>query len=147
MVRMRWRGTALKAGKLNEAQAAIKDAIKLGTRDAKLLYHAGMIARFAGDKTSARDYLKRALALNPQVDPLQSIIARKSLRQLNPLSAGTCVLIRSFVRSIAHCFGKPSGVDAQKQARAYSALCLYNQLYARACVSARSKLFFERFTL
>ncbi len=71
--------TALKTGKINEAQAAIKEALKLGTRDAKLLYHAGMIARSAGDEAFARDYLKRALALNPQFDPLQSMIARKSL--------------------------------------------------------------------
>ncbi len=71
--------TALKAGKINEAQTAIKAALRLGTRDAKLFYHAGMIARSAGDQTSARDYLKRALALNPQFHPLQSIIARKAL--------------------------------------------------------------------
>jgi len=73
--------TALKAGKLAEAQAAIKEALRLGTRDAKLFYHAGMIARAAGDAASARDYLKRALALNPQFDPLQSPIARKALEQ------------------------------------------------------------------
>jgi len=71
--------TALKAGRIPEAQAAIKEALRLGTRDAKLFYHAGMIARAAGDQTSARDYLKRALALNPQFHPLQSIIARKAL--------------------------------------------------------------------
>ncbi|MEK7831870.1 MAG: tetratricopeptide repeat protein, partial [Acidobacteriota bacterium] len=34
--------TALKAGKIAEAQAAIKDALRLNTADAKLLYHAGM---------------------------------------------------------------------------------------------------------
>src|SRR5262249_17807213 len=36
--------TALKAGKLDEAQSAIKDAMKLGTKDARILFHAGMIA-------------------------------------------------------------------------------------------------------
>ncbi|MBA3768801.1 MAG: tetratricopeptide repeat protein, partial [Acidobacteria bacterium] len=71
--------TALKAGKINEAQAAIKEALRLGTRDAKLFYHAGMIARAVGDQTSARDYLKRALALNSRFDPLQSSIAMKAL--------------------------------------------------------------------
>ena len=71
--------TALKAGKLSEAQAAMKDALRLGTRDAKLFYHAGMIARAAGDDAAARDYLRRALALNPQFDPLQAVIARKAL--------------------------------------------------------------------
>ncbi len=71
--------TALKAGRINEAQAAIKEALRLGTRDAKLFYHAGMIARAAGDRAAARDYLKRALALNPRFDPLQSEIALKAL--------------------------------------------------------------------
>jgi tetratricopeptide (TPR) repeat protein len=71
--------TALKAGKITEAQAAIKNALKLGTRDAKLFYHAGMIAHAAGDRVGARDFLKRALALNPQFDPLQAVIARRTL--------------------------------------------------------------------
>jgi tetratricopeptide (TPR) repeat protein len=71
--------TALKAGKTVEAQAAIKEALKLGTRDAKLFYHAGMIARAAGQKDAAHDYLKRALTLNPQFDPLQAVIARNAL--------------------------------------------------------------------
>lgn len=75
--------TALKAGKLTEAQSAIKEALKLGTRDARLLYHAGMIALASGDRVSARDYLKRALALNPQFDPLQAVNARKALDHLN----------------------------------------------------------------
>jgi len=71
--------TALKAGKLNEAQAAIKDALRLGTQDAKLFYHAGVIARVRGDETTARDLIKRALELNPQFDPLHSAIAKTSL--------------------------------------------------------------------
>jgi len=71
--------TALKAGRIKEAQSAIKDVLGLGTKDARLFYHAGMIAQAAGDKSGARDYLKRALALNPQFDPLQAPIARKAL--------------------------------------------------------------------
>ena len=73
--------TALKAGKVTEAQAAMKDALKLGTRDAKLWYHAGMIARAAGEKEAAHEYLKRALMLNPQFDPLQASIAKKALEE------------------------------------------------------------------
>lgn len=74
--------TALKARKLPEAQAAMNEALRLGTQDAKLFYHAGMIAQAAGDKASARDYLKRALTLSPQFDPLQASIARKTLANL-----------------------------------------------------------------
>jgi tetratricopeptide (TPR) repeat protein len=73
--------TALKAGKTSEAQAAIKDALRLGTRDARLFYHAGMIARAAGLRDAARDYLQRALKLNPQFDPLQTTIAGKALAE------------------------------------------------------------------
>jgi tetratricopeptide (TPR) repeat protein len=74
--------TALKAGKLAEAQAAIKEALKLNTRDAKLFYHSGMIAKAAGDLGKARDDLKRALALNPQFDALQSPKAKQALESL-----------------------------------------------------------------
>ena len=72
--------TALKAGKLPEAQAAIKDALRLGTKDAKIFYHAAMIARASGDETAARDYLQSALKLNPQFDPLHSVIAQDIAR-------------------------------------------------------------------
>ncbi len=74
--------TALKAGKLGDAQTAMKAALRLGTQDAKLFYHAGMIARAAGNPPLARAYLQRALALNPQFDPLQAIVARKALDSL-----------------------------------------------------------------
>ena len=71
--------TALKAGKITEAQRAIKEALRLGTRDARLFYHAGMIAQAAGDRSGAREYLKQALALNPQFDPMQATIAKRVL--------------------------------------------------------------------
>lgn len=71
--------TALKAGKIAEAQTASKEALKLGTRDAKLLYHAGMIALAAGDKSAAREALTSALAQSPQFDPLQAANARQAL--------------------------------------------------------------------
>ena len=74
--------TALKAGKITEAQAAIKEALRLGTRDARSLYHAGMIALAANDEQAARDYLKRALALSPQFDPLQAAKAKQALQSL-----------------------------------------------------------------
>ncbi len=75
---MAW--AALKAGKLTEAQAAMKDALRLGTQDAKIFYHAAMIARAAGDETAARDYLQSALKLDPQFDPLHSAIAQDIAR-------------------------------------------------------------------
>jgi len=73
--------TALKANKIEAAQAAMKEALRLKTQDAKLLYHAGMIARAAGDKSAAREHLTRALALSPYFDPLQSQVARQALTE------------------------------------------------------------------
>ena len=73
--------TALKAGKLAEAQQAMSAALELSTRDAKLYYHAGMVAAACGNRKTSRDYLRRALALNPMFDPLQASRARKALAQ------------------------------------------------------------------
>lgn len=72
---------ALKAGNMDEAQRFMKAALRLGTQDARLFYHAGMIARAAGDKAAARDFLQRALKLNPQFDPRQSPIAKQALAE------------------------------------------------------------------
>jgi tetratricopeptide (TPR) repeat protein len=71
--------TALKAGRVPEAQAAVQAALGLGTRDARLYYHAGMVAWAAGNKGAARASLQRALKLNPQFDPLQAAVARQVL--------------------------------------------------------------------
>ena len=75
--------TALKAGKIEVAQAAMQDALKLGTQDAKLFYHAGMIARQANDRALAQHYLTMALRLNPAFDALQAQQARLALRSLD----------------------------------------------------------------
>lgn len=72
---------ALKAGRMDEAQRFMKEALRLGTQDARLFYHAGMIARAAGDKAAARDFLQRALKLNPQFDPRQALIAKQALAE------------------------------------------------------------------
>ena len=79
---------ALKAGKLDEAQVAIKEALRLGTQDARLFYHAGMIARAAGDRTSATDFLRRAIKLNPHFDPWQSKVAKQALEESSNTAAG-----------------------------------------------------------
>jgi tetratricopeptide (TPR) repeat protein len=78
---------ALKARKLDEAQAAMKIALHLGTEDARLFYHAGMIARAAGDRNSAVEFLRRALKLNPYFDPWQSKVAEKALDEVTGIPA------------------------------------------------------------
>jgi tetratricopeptide (TPR) repeat protein len=74
--------TALKAGKVRTAKAAMREALRLGTKDPRLFYHAGMIARASGDRAEAKVMLERALRLCPGFDPLQSLTARKALAEL-----------------------------------------------------------------
>jgi hypothetical protein len=58
-------------------------ALALGTRDAKLLYHAGMIEAALGNDTAARGYLEDALATDPSFDPLGVRTARTTLAELH----------------------------------------------------------------
>lgn len=78
---------ALKAGKIGEARKMMPLALRLGTQDARLFYHAGMIAHAAKRPAEARKYLQRALDLSPGFDPLQSRIARSTLAQLQKTAA------------------------------------------------------------
>jgi hypothetical protein len=57
-------------------------ALAFGTRDAKLLYHAGMIALALGDGTRARELLNDALALDASFDPRAVSLARAALAGL-----------------------------------------------------------------
>ena len=69
-----------KSGRDAEAESAIKSALKLGTRDAMLFYHAGMIERSLGNNATARAYLENALALNPYFHPTQPAEIRSVLK-------------------------------------------------------------------
>jgi len=73
--------TALKAGHLEEARTAMARARRLGTRDARMLYHAGMIALASGEREAGRRLLRESLALNPRFDLLQSRRAREALER------------------------------------------------------------------
>lgn len=68
-----------KKNRLPEAKAAIDRALRLGTLDARLLYHAGMISHALGDRRGAAGYLSRSLKIDPNFDVLQADIARRSL--------------------------------------------------------------------
>jgi Flp pilus assembly protein TadD len=71
-----------KNGRVAEARAAITDALRLGTRDARLFFHAGLIHEASGDRARARDFLARALRTNPHFDVLQAAVARRALADL-----------------------------------------------------------------
>ena len=82
----------LKNGHPEEAAGPMTEALKLGTRDARLFFHAGMIYHRLRDPAKARDYLGRALALNPRFSPWDAPQARRTLAELGPLdrpSAGS----------------------------------------------------------
>lgn len=68
-----------KKGQYAEAKAAMDEALRLGTRDPKLLFHAGVIADATGDRAGGAKYLRQALAINPSFDVLQAEAARRVL--------------------------------------------------------------------
>jgi Flp pilus assembly protein TadD len=72
-----------KNGKLQEAERMTTEALRLGTKDALLLYHAGVIAHAAGHIEKARDYLRQSLAINPY---FSEPFAREAAKLLKPAS-------------------------------------------------------------
>ena len=72
------------AGRHDEARSAADEALELGTPDARLLYHSGMIALALGDLDRARRELGAALEISPAFDPVHSPVARRTLVRLGP---------------------------------------------------------------
>jgi tetratricopeptide (TPR) repeat protein len=73
----------LAAGEPARARVESDRARALGTRDARLLYHAGMISVALGDDERAVDELRAALELSPAFDPLHAPKARATLAALS----------------------------------------------------------------
>ncbi len=71
-----------RAGRLEEAMRYAKEALRLGTKDALFLYHAGMIASEAGETKAAKRYLSAALQTNPHFSPLHAPLAKRALAEL-----------------------------------------------------------------
>jgi tetratricopeptide (TPR) repeat protein len=57
-----------RAGRIDEASRFSAQAMRLGTQDARLIYHAGAIALAAGDGKRGRALIMQALRLNPAFD-------------------------------------------------------------------------------
>lgn len=63
-----------------QAAAAVNEALRLNTKDALLLFHAGMIYERLGEKEKGQDYLRRAIALNPQFHLFYADMAKATLQ-------------------------------------------------------------------
>ncbi len=72
-----------KQGNDAAARRTMARALGLGTRDAQLFYHAGMIAYGLHDTAGAKRYLRDALKVNPSFHPVQANEARATLRALD----------------------------------------------------------------
>ena len=64
------------------ARAAMAEALRMGTRDAMLLFHAGMIERALGSSDAASRYLRAAIDLNPFFHHTFPALARAVLDSL-----------------------------------------------------------------
>jgi tetratricopeptide (TPR) repeat protein len=71
-----------RSGRDAEARAPMMQALALGTKDAMLFYHAGMIEHALGDGPAAQRHLSLALAINPIWHPTQPGEARALLDSL-----------------------------------------------------------------
>jgi tetratricopeptide (TPR) repeat protein len=78
-----------KAGDLAGAREAMTEALRLGTKDAQLYYHAGMIFEALGDRAEAKRYLTKALETRVSVGSstvafgvLQTDEAKRALERL-----------------------------------------------------------------
>ena len=58
------------------------DALRLGTREPLLFYHAGMIAKARGERDRALDYLEQVKSLNPRFSVYHADSAARSLEDL-----------------------------------------------------------------
>jgi tetratricopeptide (TPR) repeat protein len=65
-----------------EALTAMMEALKLGTKEARLFFHVGMIHHRLADYQKARHYLRLALATNPHFHVLHAEVAERTLQAL-----------------------------------------------------------------
>jgi len=73
-----------KAGKLAEAASASEKAMRLGTKDPILLYHAGIIDEKVGQREKALSKLKEALEINPHFHLVYAKTASEKVATLQP---------------------------------------------------------------
>jgi tetratricopeptide (TPR) repeat protein len=72
-----------KNGHTQEALAPMTEALKLGTKDARLFFHAAMIYHRLGETDRARAYLQRALSTNPYFHIRYAEVAERTLAEID----------------------------------------------------------------
>jgi tetratricopeptide (TPR) repeat protein len=75
-------------GDIAAARVAIAGALRTGTREPSILFHAGMIERASGDSAAALAHLDDTLRANPQFSVRHAPVARAAFDQLR-LEAAT----------------------------------------------------------
>lgn len=78
-----------KLGRYAEAAEYMRAALRLGTRDALLYYHAGMIEHALGHNSEAAAFLTAALRINDRFDYTQHVVARATLDSLERMRVGS----------------------------------------------------------
>ena len=71
-----------KSGRNAEARQAMVGAMRMGTQDAMLFYHAGVIEYSLGDSLRSGQLLTKALEINPRFHPTQAAAARNLLARM-----------------------------------------------------------------
>jgi tetratricopeptide (TPR) repeat protein len=71
-----------KKGQFEGARKAVERSLRLGTKDARLLFYAGMIYHKLGEKDNALKYLDQALSTNPYFHILYAEVAEKTLAEI-----------------------------------------------------------------
>lgn len=82
--------TLYQSGDDSAAREASRQALRLGTKDALMLFHAGMIEARLGDTAAAIGHLRAALDLNPAFSPVYAPQARAAL---NALQSGNAPVV------------------------------------------------------
>ena len=78
--------TLYKTGKYTEAYEMSRQALRLGTQDARLFFHAGVISKQLGKNKEAETHLEKALEINPHFLRLyadEAVHALNSIRSKN----------------------------------------------------------------
>jgi tetratricopeptide (TPR) repeat protein len=73
--------TYYKAGRYDDAQAAMQEAMRLGTQNALFFYHMGMIEKALGNEAAGQASIEKALATNPHFSILHAQQAADLVRR------------------------------------------------------------------